>query len=463
MKHTLRFRLTFSYSALALLLVALISLLINYLFQIQFRDYVIKQQQQRNQELVNLVEKRYADGIWNKAVLEDIGMNALDQGIILKVKDASGATVWDATVHNNGLCVQMLARMSQNMQSHYPNFRGGYRQSEFTLKSGAEITGTAQIGYYGPYYYTDNDINFLGSINTILLAVAAVSFVTSILLGAFMSKRISRPVSMAVQAATEISKGQFSRRISDRPGTLEMATLTRTINNLAQSLQNQENLRKRMAADVAHELRTPLANLQSSLEAMIDGIWEADAQRLQSCHEEILRINRLIGDLEKLELFEARNTVLLLSEFDVSQLVRSLLTNFETEFKNKAVALDFIGDSLVMTADRDKISQVIVNLLSNALKYTPSGGKTEVAVKSSGKLAVITVRDNGQGIPPEDLPYVFERFYRADSSRTRLTGGSGLGLSIVEAIVRAHGGHITVSSVLSKGTVFTVTLPIVQS
>jgi two-component system sensor histidine kinase BaeS len=274
MKFGLRSKLTLSYAVLALLLVAVISLCVNIFFKIQFNDYVIEQQKQNNQSIVNLVEKQYDTGAgnWNVSAVENIGMNALDQGIILKVKDTTGNTVWDATVHNNGLCVQMLSQMAEYTLSHNPNLKGGYEQTSYSLTTNFRRVGEADIGYYGPYFYTSNDVHFLNSINTILVVVGLISLLMALILGAVMSKRISRPISKAVQAATEISKGNFKQRIEEQSTTREINQLTNTVNDLADSLEKQQNLRKTMAADVSHELRTPLASLQSSIEAMIDGI-----------------------------------------------------------------------------------------------------------------------------------------------------------------------------------------------
>jgi len=461
MKYSLRSKLSFSYAVMSLLLIALISLGVNVLLQSQFQNYIIKQREQKNQEFVNLVVKQYntSNSSWNTSVIENIGVSALEQGIIMKVKDEKGNAVWDATVHNNGLCVQMIAHMSDNMRSHYPNFKGGYEQTDYPVKVNFKEVGHVEMGYYGPYYFTDNDITFLNNINTILIAVGILSLVMALLVGAFMAKRVSGPISKSIQAAGQIARGDFKQRISENSGTREMIQLTDTINHLADSLEKQESLRKRMAADVAHELRTPLANLQSSLEAMIDGVWEASDERLESCHEETIRINRLVGDLEKLERFEAENANLTISKFDVSELIQHILNNFEPEFYKKGVSLHFSGESESIHADRDKISQVIINLVSNALKYTSEGGQVEIQVVGAEHVTKIIVKDSGRGIPPEDVPCIFERFYRADQSRNRATGGSGLGLTITKAIVDSHKGEIAVSSELDVGTTFIVSLP----
>jgi len=167
----------------------------------------------------------------------------------------------------------------------------------------------------------------------------------------------------------------------------------------------------------------------------------------------------MVGDLEKLTRYESENFILNKESFDLSELVRHLMKSFAGEFLSKEVALHFQGEACPLFADRDKISQVMVNLLSNALKYTPSGGKVEVAVTRNQNQGIVTVIDNGIGISPKDLPHIFERFYRADKSRSRGTGGAGVGLAIVKAIIDAHGGKITAASVLNEGTEFTVSLP----
>lgn len=460
MKYKLRTKLSLSYACVALFLVALISLLTNVFLEKQFRDYIIKQQEVTNNEIVNMISQQYNDNenSWRNAVIENIGVNALEQGLIVKVTDRTGNTIWDATVHNNGLCTQMIDHMAQNMSSRYPNFDGGYVVNKYPLEQGSAIVGSVEIGYYGPFYLTDNDLAFINTLNKMLGTVAVFSLLLAVLAGVLTAKRLSTPISKAVVAAREIGLGHYDSRITDISNTVEIDELSSTVNDLAEGLEKQEKLRRRLTADVAHELRTPLATLQSHLEAMIDGVWEPDNSRLNSCHEEIIRINRMVGDLEKLANYESENLVLHRETFDLSELVQHIIKNFETEFMSKHVSLDFKGEVSPVFADSDKISQVIVNLLSNALKYSPAGETVRITVARDANWAVLKVKDTGIGISSQDLPYIFERFYRADKSRNRESGGSGVGLAIVKAIVDAHGGEIRVSSVMNKGTEFTVLL-----
>ncbi len=460
MKYSLRTKLSLSYLSVALVCVFIISIFTNIFLEKHFKNYIIENQERQNREVVSLVSQQYtADKQWDAGVIESIGINALEQGLIIKVTDTSGRMIWDATVHNNGMCQQMIAHMAQNMSSRYPNWKGGYVENKYPLIYKLSEVGTVEIGYYGPYYFNDNDLAFINALNDLLLLVGVFSLFLSLLIGTFMAKRLTNPISRVISTAQMISKGYYGGRATAQSSTKEIALLTETVNDLAETLEQQEVLRKRLTADVAHELRTPLATLQSHMEAMIDGIWKPDVQRLASCHEEIMRIKRMVGDLEKLAKYESENLVLDRSSFDVSELIQYLIRNFETDFVAKGIALKFCGEKEIINADRDKISQVFVNLLSNALKYTSEGGKVEVTLKADRDITQISFRDNGYGIAPEDLPYIFERFYRADKSRNRLTGGAGIGLTIAKAIVEAHKGRIEVRSALDEGSEFIVYLP----
>jgi len=459
MKYTLRTKLSLSYIFITLLIVALISLLVNVLLEKQFNNYIMKEQESRNQQIVQMLSQQHKDQTWDQNAVENIGINALEQGMIVKIRDTSGNSIWDATVHNQGLCSQMIDHMSQNMLKHYPNFKGGYTEKSYPVRQGSILIGKVQIGYYGPFFFTDNDLAFINTLNKLMLGVALLALLIAFGLGAIMSERISSPILLTIKAAQRIAKGNFKAKIDEKSTTAEINQLIEAINSLADNLNKQETIRKRMSADVAHELRTPLATLQSHLEAMLDGIWEADQARLKSCHEEVLRINKLVGDLEKLSRYESENLVLDKTEFDVTALTESILLNFEMEALKKNIRLDLSGVARKIRADKDKISQLIINLIANALKFTPEGGSIQVLIETGVQDIKLTVKDTGQGIPADDLPFVFERFYRADKSRNRITGGSGIGLAIAKAIIEAHKGSISVESQVGIGTTFTVLFP----
>lgn len=460
MKTSLRAKLSLSYIGIVLVSVLLISIITNLLIEKHFSDYVIQNQERKNNEIVALISTQYKSvGNWDVSSIEEICINALEQGMIIKVFDTAGKVIWDANAHDNALCQQIINDIAQNMSSRYPNWKGEYKETSYQITNKLSNVGSVQIGYYGPYFYTDSDLGFINNINRLLALVGVFSLILSLIFGSIMAKRLASPISRAITTARMISKGYFEDRIMENSSTKEISELTETINDLAETLGKQETLRKRMTEDVAHELRTPLATLQSHMEAMIDGIWKPEPERLKSCHDEIIRISRMVGDLEKLAKFESENLILNKTTFDVSELIKNIIKNFESGFLNKDIEVSFIGNEELIYADKDKISQIIVNLLSNAQKYTPQGGSVTAEVKGNDDSVEIIIRDNGKGIPSEDLPYIFERFYRADKSRNRLTGGAGIGLTITKAIVDAHKGKIQVKSKLDEGTEFIINIP----
>jgi signal transduction histidine kinase len=460
MKYSLRTKLSLSYVFIALISVFLISIFANIFLNWQFREYIQKNQEQKNNEIISSIGKQYqAAGKWNINMIESIGVNALENGMIIKVIDLSGQTIWDARVHNNGMCQRIIEHMSQNMNSYFPNMKGEYIEKPYSIYNNSIKIGTVEIGSYGPFYLSDADLAFITTLNKILIFVGFFSFVFALVLGNIMAKRLSSPISRVIASAKMISKGYFSDKISEKSNTSEIIDLTTTINELGDTLKKQEALRKRMTADVAHELRTPLATLQSHLEAMIDGIWEPEKDRLISCHDEIKRISKMVGDLERLAKFESENIILNKTSFNISETIEHIIKNFESEFINKGIEIKLFSEPEYIFADKDKMSQVVINLLSNALKYTSKGSSVEVIIKGEENITQITVKDNGPGISEEDLPFIFERFYRVDKSRNRMTGGSGIGLTITKAIIEAHKGKIEAISKVNEGTEFIVSLP----
>jgi two-component system sensor histidine kinase BaeS len=461
MGKSLRKKLALSYMLVAMICIVLVSVLANFYLEKQFKNYVIETHNMRSEDIVKSISSQFGlNGNVNTAAIERIGISALENGLILKVVDNFGTTLWDARVHNNGMCEAILSHFSNNMINMYSNWHGGFVSNDYDIVSSDKKRGTVSIGYYGPYYFSDNDVAFLNTLNRIFLTVGAASLMLALMIGLFMSGALSRPILKIIRAAEAISKGKYKDRIKENSNISEIDDLIQSINGLAADLEKQETLRKRLTADVAHELRTPLATLQSHMEAIIDGIWDPTIERIKSCHEETMRINRMVGDLEKLAQYESESLILYKTEFDLSEVTNNIITNFQGEFLSKNVELRFQPEIALINGDKDKITQVVVNLLSNALKYTQSSGKVEVKIEKDNGSVNLTVKDSGIGISEEDLPYIFERFYRVDKSRNRMTGGAGIGLTITKSIVEAHNGTITVSSELNKGTDFIVKLPI---
>ena len=292
-----------------------------------------------------------------------------------------------------------------------------------------------------------------------LAVVGIISIVFAAIAGIILAGKISVPVKAATRAAKDIARGNYNNRINTDICTLELSELGNAVNHMAESLDNQEMLRRRLTSDVAHELRTPVANVSSNIEAIIEGVLEPTNERLSSCYNELERITGIITELEKLRQIEGENMILHIGHVDIYELAKEVKLIFENEMSKKNIRCDIIGEHIDVCVDKDKMSQVLNNLISNAVKYTDNYGNIQITVIQENENVVITVKDNGCGIDDNDIPYIFERFYRTDKSRNRSTGGAVIGLTITRAIVQLHGGTIHVESKKGVGSLFKVTIP----
>ena len=281
----------------------------------------------------------------------------------------------------------------------------------------------------------------------------------AIVLTFFLSRRILAPVESLSRAAGALASGDFSRRVPVQSRD-EVGALAQTFNTMAEELARTEEIRRSLVADVAHELRTPVSNIRGYLEAIQDGLVKTDQGTLDSMHEEVLILTRLIEDLQELALADSGQLHLDIQPCDMSDLVRRAVTALQNRAEAKGIEVDAdVPGPAPIQADPERIGQILRNLLANAANYTPAGGSIRVGVVRTEDGTVVNVEDTGKGISQEELPYVFERFYGVDKSRSRATGGVGLGLTNAKRLVEAHGGNITVRSRLGAGTTFTFTLP----
>ena len=461
-KYKLRTKLTMSYLLIGLLCIIAITLVSNSFLERSFIRYVVRNQEIKNlglvEQIVNHVDQNER---WNTDWIASIGISALEQGMLLRVEKSSGEVVWDAYTHNSGMCEEMISHMALQMVDKVPSWEGEFTNTAYSLEREGRVFGKAVIGYYGPYYYSDTDAAFLDTLNHLLMIISLMTVCLALIVGAFMAKKISWPLSRVTEIADEISKGNYEARVEIRSNTAEIDTLISAVDDLAQTLEKQEQMRQKLTTDVAHELRTPLATLQSHMEAMIDGIWKPDVDRLMSCHDEIVRLSGLVGDLEKLAQYESEAANGVYEPFELSQCIEAQIKHFENAYHKKNMQISFEkGEDMLVNGNKNQISQVVINLLSNALKYSHEGDTVIVRTFVKQNRACFSVEDFGEGISEAHLPHIFERFYRADPSRSRITGGAGIGLAITKAIVTSHHGKIEAACIREKGTTFTVELPI---
>ncbi|MCU6707264.1 ATP-binding protein [Paenibacillus sp. J5C_2022] len=274
------------------------------------------------------------------------------------------------------------------------------------------------------------------------------ALLVSIILSVYIAKKISSPLVRMKNIALVMARGKHHVRmplIGVPKG--EIDELAASINHLAEQLQQQERLRVSMSENIAHELRTPLTTLNSQFAAIQDGVWEPTAERIASSREEIDRLIGLVQQLEELHRHSSSETVLMRKELLLSESISPIVHFLQPSFSEKGVTLEE-GDipAITIVADENRLAQVWTNLLHNALKFTPAGGKVTIEGSLQGHDVRITVSDNGIGIPSEDLPHIFERFYRVDKSRNRKKGGGGLGLAITKSIVENHDGQVWAES-----------------
>jgi two-component system, OmpR family, sensor histidine kinase BaeS len=294
-----------------------------------------------------------------------------------------------------------------------------------------------------------------------VIALAVLMAMLAVAVTAALSRRVLRPIATLTAAAKRVGDGDLSLHVPDT-GRDELAELARSFNRMADSLRRGEERQRRLVADVAHELRTPLANLRGYLEALADGVLPPSPELFASLHEEAVLQQRIVDDLQDLALAEAGALAYHRTSTDLAELLETCRTAQQAVADAAGVALHVRADGPVFVwADPDRLRQVIGNLVSNALRATPAGGAVSLAAPAPvDGWARLVVRDTGVGIAPEHLPHVFDRFWRADTARGRNTGGSGLGLAIAKQIVTDHGGRTTAASAPDEGTSVEIVLPV---
>jgi len=337
-------------------------------------------------------------------------------------------------------------------------------KSPLELIWGQEVVGRAYIildptaeEYVGPF------LRLSASVNRSLLLGGSLAIGIALLLTFVLSRRMMSPIGVLAGAARRLGRGDLSQRVRLQ-GEDEVASLAEAFNSMASDLEYAEQLRRNMVADVAHELRTPLSNIQGYLEAIRDGMVEPDGAAIRSLNEETALLSRLVNELQELSLAEAGELKLVYQTEDVAGLLRQAVTSWQPQLTagEISLSLEMPDDLPPVNIDWQRVNEVLHNILENAVAHTRKGGTIKIGASQKGKWVDVSVSDTGEGIPAEDLPHIFERFYRVDKSRARATGGSGLGLTIAKRLIEAHGGMIVVQSKLGEGSRFSFTLPVAE-
>lgn len=453
MRLTLRSKILLYLLVVSLCGIFLTSFSILWGFEDQFGKYL----QKNREENSALIEKKAIESyketssLINDQVMNLMHQQAMTDNIYYKIYNADGQLIAETT-----MMLGMMGRMGMDT--------GGekdieYKTMSYNLALDSNSIGSLEV--YFPNEMIGEDIAFLETIRSNIYIAVIVTVILAFLFSLIFSKHLTGGFQKLSKAIQSLQEHKWRTRVDVKQLTAEMQPLGESFNQLATSLAKEEKLRKQFTADFAHEIRTPLATLRSQMEAYLDGIFEPTTKRLQQSHDELMRLVRLVNELEKLLAAENPQIKLNKTNIEAQHLLRRLREQFKPVFQEKGVRI-MIQESAKeywFKADHDRVVQVLTNIINNALQYTPKGNKVFVKIIENGEYVGFSILDEGIGMKEEDLPYVFERFYRGDKSRDRKTGGIGIGLSIVKALMDAHRGKIQIGSKWKEGTEITVFFP----
>lgn len=453
MKLSKKLALSFIFSILVSIII--ISFISNFMINNRFENYLVKEQESKLQQISHELNALYISNGY-KLYQREINSYASLEDISIEIRDLNDNVIYASTRSSMG----GMGGMHRRMMEVHNIPEGNYVEKSFPLLEEGVTVGKLILGYIDNSYLTESAIIFKDT----LAKSFFISAILTILLGSgtsiILSRSLTTPLMDIRNTAVEMRKGNLNKRSNVSTNTIEIVELSNSINYLGETLAKQEDIRRKYASNISHELRTPLSTLKSHLEAIIDKIWEPSEAHLEILMEEIDRLSTLVDDLKDSFRSEELELVLNKSRFNLSNELRDIVTNIIPLYNKESYSLiTDIEDSIFITMDKNKLKQIMYNLLSNSIKYLDDEGQVLVKLKKDKDKAIIKVVDNGMGIKEEDLSHIFERFYRADVSRNKDTGGTGLGLSIVKSIVAAHDGTIDIKSKYSEGTEVIITLP----
>jgi two-component system, OmpR family, sensor histidine kinase BaeS len=411
--------------------------------------YFEQQQAAQQEQVVSALASSYrVHGGWDRTDLDTLGASLTMSGGTLAVEDASGRIVWQSSTTGMGGMMgsggQMMGQAALGPEQRLAITADGGRV-------GTAVLRLPQAGLAAP------DRAFRDAVTRTLLVTGVIVAALAVLLGVLLARRATVPVRRLTAAADAWSRGERARRVR-YPARDEFGAMAASFDRMADSIEDQERLRRTFAGDVAHELRTPLMILRGQVEAMQDGVMDRDDAGLASMHEEVDRLGRMVADLEVLASADAARFTLRTAPVDLGELAAEVAAELRSLFPDRTLRLEAASVPVVVDGDPVRLRQVLGNLLTNALRFTPEGGSVELSLAATGPEAVLRVSDSGPGIPEDELPHVFDRFFRG---RQAGYTGSGIGLAVVSELVRAHGGSVSAGNLPGGGAVFSVTLPLI--
>lgn len=449
--YSIRKKLSIILVASSIIAILLTSLFVNLSINNTFNKYLADNQTKRDIRIVEYFQEVYKrDGKWSKNSGSEMMHEAYMSNYCLTLLDNSKKQVWGMNPNDISEKAHLTKLNSENS--------GVYSSKYHEIKSGKNIVGYVVIGQYSSVLLSNDDVNFKTSVNISIAISVIVTLLITILISLYISKQFSIPIKAVSDMSVDLSKGNFNSRSNSTSNITEIESLLTSINTLGEKLEQQDVIRKRLVSDISHEIRTPLNILQNNLEAMIDGLFPISIERLISLNDEVIRFGKLLNNLNTLKKFESEQIPLICEYIDVKEVIYSVCEDFSSVLKEKNIMLNYkINNKVnyIILGDKDKLKQVFINLISNAVKFNRNDGYIDVAISESNSKIMVNVKDNGIGIKKEDLPFIFERLYRGDKSRHEIEG-NGIGLTVVKNILLIHSASIEVKSEIGEGSEFIV-------
>ena len=429
---------------ISILSIAFITITTNLSINYFFSDYIRDSRSRDDVKVVQYVEQVYSNyEEFNSESLMIIMHYAFSEDVVIQIRDRDNNISWNSSTFG----------IDYGITDEYINNESNFSFRNYLFMYNGENIGSIDVGRPKSIISNIEDEKFLITINSIFGIASLLTLIIAFRSSNSISKKFLNPIYVIKENAKLIEQGKYKKLNEVETNTFELHELSVSVKELAERLNYQEALKRRMTTDIAHELRTPLAAIQSHIEAFMDGVWEPNDERLAVIHGEILRLTHLIKELSELSIVEDDEIKLYADNVDLSVTLNDITDSYEPMFIEKNIKLNKnIQDNIVIVGDIDYLKRIFANILSNAYKYTNENGTVNVSLSQINDKIKISVSDTGIGIPKEDLKHIFERFYRSDLSRARETGGTGIGLTITKALVEAHGGTIKIDSEVGKGT-----------
>ncbi|WP_417228952.1 ATP-binding protein [Thermophilibacter sp.] len=452
--------LTFAFALTAIMTALVLVVVLAIVWEPQFMAYTRQNMQALADSTAEAISEAYAEaGEMNEEVAAVAGSaSAVSSEIVVQVATTDGEILYDDT-----WAVNSRRPGEARIPATMPTEENATVSSAITAPSG-KIVGSVRLWALGSEaLLTKADAVFRTNSYGAIATAAAIAALLACVIGFFVSRAISRPIQRITSTAKQIRNGDLTAR-SKVTGTDEVGQLGETFDDMAGTIERDLKLEHRLTGDVAHELRTPLMAMQATVEAMQDGVLPADDEHFEVVATEVRRLSRLIDAMLKLSRLENGTTELKTERTDLVYLVKSLVSSQHQLFHERGLHLRFVDETphgeLYADVDPDLLREAIVNLMSNAMRYTNADGWVKVSLRQDRSDVLIAVQDTGIGIAKEDIPQTFARFWRSDVSRERVSGGLGVGLAITKEIVDRHNGTILVESELGRGTTFTLRIPL---